>query len=109
MKKTINTTPRGLFLLAAVLVGVFLVCHLLGLRKLTGILSGTIPATETELLGGLVYVLSWFSFVLVAPILTIAGLLRLALSQALSRLDRAREASMTQRKTEESTSLAPAR
>ena len=73
-----NMAARRMLRIALLLTGIYLLGHLFGLRELTSILSGTLPGTAGQAMLGLVYVMSWFGFVLVAPILTIAGGLQLA-------------------------------
>lgn len=46
--------------------------HVLGARPLVSVLSGTLPATELELLGGLAYAAAWFAVVLVVPVVALA-------------------------------------
>ena len=55
----------------AFLVGLFLVMHLLGARDHTSVLSGTMPTDGGSALGGVIYLLTWFGAVLVAPILAL--------------------------------------
>jgi hypothetical protein len=73
-------TPAGLLKRAAIVAAAFLVCHLAGWRELTSVLSGTPPGSTLAALGGVLYLVSYFAAVIVAPVLVIAaGLLRLAL------------------------------
>jgi hypothetical protein len=60
---------------ALMLVVGFVVLHLAGGREYVGILSGTLPGDELELVTGVAYALAWFGAVLAAPILGIAGIL----------------------------------
>ncbi|MEX0775426.1 MAG: hypothetical protein WD042_06895 [Phycisphaeraceae bacterium] len=64
---------------AVLLLAIFALLHLLGWRADTAIISGTLPAPgvagELAILRGLLYVLSYFAAVLVAPILLIAAVL----------------------------------
>ena len=70
-------TPRGLLLRALLLGLVFLILHVAGLRRYTGVISGTAMmiagSTRTALIAGACYILSYFAFVLLAPILGIAA------------------------------------
>lgn len=69
---------------ALVLVALFVGLHLVGARADVGILSGTTPASDWELLAGLAYALSWFGAAIAAPILVIAS----AIVRLLRRLSR---------------------
>lgn len=81
-----NSTMAKFFLrIAIVLTVVFVVLHLLGLRSQVAILSGTLPENEFDIFSGLFYILSWFCFVLVAPILAISSLLQIASTKVLKR------------------------
>lgn len=75
--------PIGFLMLAATLAVVYLSCHLLGWREHVGFLSGTWAPGETGesvLLMGVLYVLSYFGFVLAVPILVLgAAIFRLLL------------------------------
>lgn len=84
--------PKKMLRIAAILTVVFLVGHLAGLRELTSIISGTLPATDWELLLGTFYVLSWFAFVLVAPLLALGGGVHLLAIHAVEKITAAREA-----------------
>jgi len=73
-------TPRGLALRAVEFAAPFLIAHLLGLRRFTSVLCGTMDTGELagpfSALAGLVYVLLYLGATVVAPILAIgAGLL----------------------------------
>jgi hypothetical protein len=83
-----DKTSFRLLRIAGLLVVVFLLSHLLGLRSQTGILSGTRPEATWEIFLGLFYVLSWFSAILVAPILALANLFQAILTIAARRLPR---------------------
>ncbi|QSQ27737.1 hypothetical protein JY651_23780 [Pyxidicoccus parkwayensis] len=63
----------------------FLLLHLAGGRDCVGVLSGTREGGVASLALGLAYTLSWFSVVLLAPPLLLAGLARLALQRRASR------------------------
>ncbi len=70
-------TPRGMLLRAAVLVIVFGICHVAGLRQYTTALSGsspggTQPGALEAVLGG-AYAAAYLALVIVAPILAIAA------------------------------------
>jgi hypothetical protein len=65
-------TPRRLIFCAFSIVALYGALHLAGGRHQAGFLSGT-PVSNA--LFGAVYVVTHFAFVVVAPILTLAGLL----------------------------------
>lgn len=64
---------------ALVMTMLFLLLHLLGGRDSVGLLSGTMEGGSSGLVLGMAYALSWFSAVLLAPVLLLAGLADLAL------------------------------
>ncbi|MFY0571799.1 hypothetical protein ACN28E_49330 [Archangium lansingense] len=66
---------------ALVMTAVFLLLHLLGGRHYVGVLSGTLEGGRSGLVFGLFYALSWFSAVLLVPVLLLAGLAKAALRQ----------------------------
>jgi len=70
-------SARGLFTRGIVLVGVFVVCHLAGLRRFAGFLCGTLEAApgmrEVSALLGFVYVIMYLACTVVSPILLIAA------------------------------------
>jgi hypothetical protein len=75
-------SPSGLLFRAAAIAAAFLICHALGLRQYTTIASGTAPvAFGGQSVGaalGILYIASYFGFVLLAPVLVLAaGLLAL--------------------------------
>ena len=82
-------TAQGLLVRALLIALVFLLLHAIGLREYTTILSGTSPTGNRGDLFAVVlavlYVLSWFGFVLVVPILVLAAAM-LAVVQSLARL-----------------------
>lgn len=63
------------------MTAVFLLLHLFGGREYVGVLSGTLEGGQSGLLFGLAYALSWFSAVLLAPVLLLAGLAKAVLSR----------------------------
>jgi hypothetical protein len=69
--------PKDLLLRAAAISVFFLMAHLAGLSEYTLFLSGTIPAPdvgwERAAFGGLVYLILYFAFVLLVPILLLAA------------------------------------
>ena len=73
----LKSIPFGMRLALVILV-LFMSLHLAGLRDWVSIVSGT-PVPDVPLpwavFGGLVYVLSWFALVIVAPVLALASLL----------------------------------
>ena len=65
-------SPHGFFAAAVVLSLLFGVCHALGWRDYSTILSGNmLPEGKTDL--GILYVLAYFGFVIVFPILVLAS------------------------------------
>ncbi len=69
-------SPCGFVWAALVLCLLYAVCHALGWREYTSFLSGSAPVGERSNLAlvlGIVYVLSYFGFVLLAPILALAA------------------------------------
>ena len=51
----------------------YLVGQLLGWREYTSFICGNLPATDTQLALGLIYVVSYLTFVLAVPILALAA------------------------------------
>jgi hypothetical protein len=83
-------SPKG-FLARAVLIGAaFLICHAVGLRGHTAILSGTSPSgdpTDVFSVGlGTTYIVLYFAFVLVTPILIIASAVFALLQLGIARV-----------------------
>jgi hypothetical protein len=76
-----GTLPSATYLLewAGLLVVIFVITHLAGLRDFTSVLNGTIGSTsmswQTAALLGVAYVLIYLGVVLVVPILLLAALL----------------------------------
>ena len=74
-------TPAGLFLRAASLTALFALAHLAGLRDYTSVFSLSAPAGGSggtlALTLGSTYAILYLLFVLVVPILALAGLLLL--------------------------------
>ena len=72
----LKSIPLGMRLALVILV-LFMSLHLAGLRDWVSIVSGT-PVPDVPLpwavFGGLVYVLSWFALVIVAPVLALTSL-----------------------------------
>jgi len=71
-------SPGGLLLRAAVLSLCFLLVHLLGLREYTSIVCGTSPTADQAdtwaIFLGTSYIVLYFIFVLVVPILFLGGM-----------------------------------
>ncbi|RKG96614.1 hypothetical protein [Corallococcus carmarthensis] len=66
---------RHPFVIAALGMGaLFLALHLGGGRQSVGVLSGTVVGGPWRMGFGVIYALSWFGAVLVAPVLLLAGL-----------------------------------
>lgn len=70
---------------ALVMTALFLLLHLFGGREAVGLLSGTMEGDHSRLVLGITYALSWFSAVLLAPVLLLAGLAELALQRTWKR------------------------
>ncbi|MFI4859977.1 MAG: hypothetical protein ACIAXF_04765 [Phycisphaerales bacterium JB063] len=74
--------PLGWVAVGVILIGVWWAGHLLGWRFYTSALSGTPPAAGDRgdwlTLLGLVYAVMYFTAVLIAPVLILAGLMRFA-------------------------------
>lgn len=72
-------SPLGLCLRAGIIVVIFVVMEILGLRDYTSVISGTSPvgnpADQTATLIGFAYILAWFSFVLFVPTLIMGAIL----------------------------------
>lgn len=70
-------TPRPFLICAVVSGALFLLVHLAGLREYTAFLSGTPVAAatgmKTSAVYGMVYILFYLGFVVVAPILVLAA------------------------------------
>jgi hypothetical protein len=69
-------TPCGFVWAALALCLLYAVCHGLGWREYTGFLCGSAPLGERAalcLVPGIVYVVAYLGFVLVAPILVLAS------------------------------------
>lgn len=74
---------RHPFVLAALGLGaLFLALHLGGCRDFVGVLSGTAVGGPWSPGFGILYALSWFGAVLVAPVLLLAGLADAALQSS---------------------------
>lgn len=80
-------TPAGLIVRAALLAGSYLILSATGLREFTGALSFTSPAAvpaPIAAIGCATYLVFYFSWVLVVPVLVIAA----ALLAVVDRSDR---------------------
>ncbi len=69
-------SPLAFLAIATVLAGVYCLLHLLGWREQVGFLSGNFPSgtgARWPLLQGVVYLFSYFAFVLAVPILVLAA------------------------------------
>lgn len=66
---------------ALVMATVFLVLHVLGGHHYSGMHSGTQEGGPPGLVFGVLYALSWFTTVLLVPVLLLAGLANVALSR----------------------------
>ena len=68
-------SPLGFLSWATLVTVVFAVCHLAGLREYTTFISGTAVEANggASLNWGMVYLVSYFAFVLVMPILILAA------------------------------------
>ena len=75
---------RHPFVLAALGIGaLFLALHLGGGRESVGVLSGTVVGGPWSMGFGVLYALSWFGAVLVAPVLLLAGVADVLLGRVL--------------------------
>ena len=71
-------SPRGFLITAATLAVLFLVAHAAGLRGHASVICGQVPGGSVAIALGTAYVLSYFAWVLVVPVLVIgAGILAL--------------------------------
>lgn len=66
-------SPRGLLVRAALLVGVYTLFHVLGWREHVSAVYATSGARTGPAVAGVLYALSYFGVVLVAPILAVAA------------------------------------
>ena len=76
-------SPKGFLVRAAVLTAMFFLLHALSLREYTSIISGTSPTGDRmqawPALLGVAYLVMYFLFILVAPILALGALILLPL------------------------------
>ncbi len=88
-------SPRGFLLRSALVAAVFFVLHAAGCRDFTGFFSGGRTATgaagDVQMGLGILYALSYYSFVALAPVLVLAAGI-LAVLERLSRRAGAKEA-----------------
>lgn len=70
-------SPRGMILRAGIVVLIFAVCELAGLREHTTFLSGTAAGAEgggnSSVILGVIYLAAYFACVLLAPVLLLAS------------------------------------
>ena len=70
-------TPKGFVVRAAIIALFFAVCHLLGWREHTSFLCGTTGSTSAgghlSAVLGVIYIVAYLGFVLVAPMLVLAA------------------------------------
>jgi len=82
-------SPLGFMMRALLLAVIFAFCELAGWREHTTFISGTVVSADaginSSVTFGLIYMLAYFGFVLVAPILLLAAGI-LSLWQRLSRM-----------------------
>jgi len=82
-------SPKDFVRRAAVIAFLFLVAHLAGLSEYTSFLSGTVPSPDTSwkltIFFGLIYLVLYFAFVLLAPILLLAALVQRCVQSFLNR------------------------
>lgn len=71
---------------ALVTTAFFVVLRLCGAQQFVGALSGTLEGGRWGLFFGLLYALSWFSVVLLVPVLVLAGVASLLLAHRGSTL-----------------------
>jgi hypothetical protein len=74
-----KSLARAFALRAVTLCALFLVAHLLGLRRYTSVLSGTEALDYVQRLGGVVYIVFYGLFVAWVPVLLIAAVLAKAM------------------------------
>jgi hypothetical protein len=80
-------SPGALLVSAALLAAGFGVCHAVGWRAYTCVLCGSLPAgvsAGAAIVGGGLYVLTYFATVVFAPILVLTAVLRLVSRRWLS-------------------------
>lgn len=72
-----SVSPLGLAARALLLIGIYAVCELIGLRENTTFLSGTQAASawNSTVVLGLLYLFAYYGFILAAPILLLAAAL----------------------------------
>ncbi len=79
-------SPRGFLTTAAMLAVLFGICHVAGLREYASVLCGQLPeGNELAVPFGAIYVLFYFAFVLLAPVLVLGAAVFAALLHGLSR------------------------
>jgi hypothetical protein len=83
---------KGVFVCAALIVVVFLVCHAAGLRESTSVLSGTYTGAGS-VTSGLAYAVVNMALVILTPILVIAAGMLFLLNLAFVTLDRRQDQS----------------
>ena len=66
-------SPSTMLAVAVVLSLPYLVAHLLGWRAYTSFVCGTLPGSDMQLLLAVVYVISYFTFMLAVPILVLGA------------------------------------
>ena len=87
LRLTMLFSPAGFVVLAALIAGAYHVCHGLGWREYTCVLSGTPPVGDSSDLTWLragIYVVFYFAYVLVVPILLIAAAVVLLMQRAMN-------------------------
>ena len=72
-KRTLLFSPGGMALRAIELAVIFVMLHLLGIRRYTSVLCGTFGAGYGGAFAGMLYVLFYLASVVLAPILIIAA------------------------------------
>ncbi|MGH7954986.1 MAG: hypothetical protein ACREOZ_03410 [Gloeomargaritales cyanobacterium] len=82
-------SPQG-FVQRALVIGLgFLTVHLAGLREYTSVLNGTIGSVsagwETSAFLGVVYIIVYLAFVILAPVLVLAAIILAVLRRANSK------------------------
>jgi hypothetical protein len=70
-------SPKGFLIRAAILGAIFFLCYIAGLKEYTCILCGTSPtgnvADNWSSILGVVYVLCYFIFIVIVPVLIMAS------------------------------------
>jgi hypothetical protein len=83
--------PRGLLLRAGLLLGFFLVCHGVGWRASTMVLSGTRPAGvggDQAAIQGILYILAHLGVTVIAPVFVLGAAVLAWLNRCVTSVDK---------------------